>query len=170
MAIYLFHIISNVETKQKISSEIHIGNKPDQYFLDLALLSCKNDDVDDLNDKILSMFPGDKTILISANSVVLESRADGDFNSFPMEYLNSLKVSGLSLAHLALKEGCPLMLLHNLNPSNGLYNGACMILIRIQSHVLQCHMLGGEYEGKMVFIPQISLEPSNEELPIKFHC
>jgi len=30
---------------------------------------------------------------------------------YPVEYLNSMKIAGLPLAHLKLKKGCPLMLL-----------------------------------------------------------
>ena len=35
------------------------GPKPDAYFKDHTLLSCKNDDVDDLNADILAKFPGE---------------------------------------------------------------------------------------------------------------
>ena len=56
------------------------------------------------------------------------------------------------------------MLLRNLDPSNGLCNGTRMILLRINSRVLECRILGGD--GKTVFIPRISIEPSDGDLHI----
>src|ERR1700692_3234695 len=89
---------------------------------------------------------------------------------YPTEYLNSINASGLPLAHLALKPGCPLMLLHNLDPTNGLCNGTHMILLEIKPMVLRCHILGGKHARNEVFIPRITIDPS-EELPVNlFHC
>jgi hypothetical protein len=145
--------------------DIGVGNKDDQYFLDRTILSCKNDSVHDLNNEILSMFPGPSRLYTSADSVVLEDGAQDGFQPLPVEFLNSITTSGLPLAHLKLKEGCPLMLLRNLDPSIGLCNGTRMRLIRMKRHVLECCILGGRFKGNKVFIPRISLEPSDQELP-----
>ena len=51
---------------------IHLGNKPNQYFLDRTNLCCKNDDVDDINKTILNMMPGIDKVLNSADSIELE--------------------------------------------------------------------------------------------------
>ena len=82
-----------------------------------------------------------------------------------MEYLNSMKIAGLPLAHLKLKKGCPLMLLRNMDQNNGLCNGTRMILLDVKSRVLQYHILGGKHAGNIVFIPRITLQPCNENLP-----
>ena len=145
--------------------DIGVGNKDDQYFLDRTILSCKNDSVHDLNNEILSMFPGPSRLYTSADSVVLEDGAQDGFQPLPVEFLNSITTSGLPLAHLKLKEGCPLMLLRNLDPSIGLCNGTRMRLIRMKCHVLECCILGCRFKGNKVFIPRISLEPSDQELP-----
>src|SRR5271156_5841064 len=134
---------------------IDTGGKYDQYFLDHTLLCCKNDDVNDINQQILSQFPGEEKVLMSADSVTLECGADADFNPYPVEFLNSIQVSGLPLSHLKLKKGCPLMLLRNLDPDNGLCNETRMVLLKIQPHVLQCCILGGKHAGKVVFISRI---------------
>jgi ATP-dependent DNA helicase PIF1 len=138
-----------------IHPEIAEGAKPDDYFKNRTLLCCKNDDVDDLNADILAKFPGEEKVLLSADSIVTDRNEVVDYQPYPVEYLNSLNVSGLPLARLALKPGCPLMLLRNLDPSNGLCNGTHMILLRIKSCVLECRILGGD--GKTVFIPRISM-------------
>jgi hypothetical protein len=136
------------------------GNKPDGYFLNSTILSPKNDAVDELNKSILDMFPGQEKVLMSTDKVV-----NGE-DIYPLEYLHSLTATGLPLAHLALKPGCPLMLLRNIDPYQGLCNGTRMILMDIKQHVLQCRILGGEHAGNVIFISRMSIEPSNEDLHI----
>jgi PIF1-like helicase len=136
------------------------GNKPDDYFLQRTILSPKNDTVDDVNQSILDSFPGEQTTTISVDKVI------GIENIYPVEFLHSLKASGLPLAHLNLKPGVPLMLLRNLDVSNGLCNGTRMILLAIKPRVLQCHILGGKHAGNIVFIPRITIEPSAEDMPL----
>jgi len=135
------------------------GN-PDQYFLERTILSSKNDAVDDLNSAVLEKFPGDEFTLIGID------KAKADQQEYPIEYLNSLNVSGLPLAHLHVKLGCPLMLLRNMDPSHGLCNGTRLILLEVRTCVLKCRILGGKHAGNVVFIPRITLEPSEESLPI----
>ena len=151
-----------------IYPDIAEGAKPDDYFKDRTLLSCKNDDVDDLNADILAKFPGEEKVLQSADSIVTDRAQVIDYQPYPVEYLNSLNVSGMPLARLALKPGCPLMLLRNLDPSNGLCNGTYMILLRIKSCVLECRILGGD--GKTVSIPRISIAPSEGDMHIPLSC
>jgi hypothetical protein len=140
------------------------GQKPDAYFKDRTLLSCKNDDVDDLNTDILAKFPGEQKVLMSADSIVTDGGVPIDYQPYPVEYLNSLNCSGLPLARLALKPGCPVMLLRNIDPANGLCNGTRMILLRIKPRVLECRILGGD--GKTVFIPRMMIRPSEGDLHI----
>jgi ATP-dependent DNA helicase PIF1 len=107
------------------------GHKEDKYFLDRILLSCKNNDVDDFNAAILEKFPGERKVLMSSDSVRLENQALNGYQPYPAEYLHSLNASGLPLARLELKVGCPVMLLRNLDASKGLCNGTRMIVTEI---------------------------------------
>jgi len=86
----------------------------DEYFSQWVILACRNDDVDDLNHHVLHKFPGQEQVFHSADKVVNEGNEE---LLYPAEYLNSINCSGLPLAHLALKVGCPVMVLHNLNLS-----------------------------------------------------
>ena len=108
--------------------------KPDQWFSEHTILSCKNNDVDHLNSDTLGMFPGEQKIMQSADSLVTDS-PDEIQNAMPVEFLYSITVHGLPLSHLTLKVGSPLMLLYNLDPSNGLCNGTHLILTRFKPHV-----------------------------------
>jgi hypothetical protein len=116
---------------------IHIGNKPNQYFLERTILCCKNDDVGGINQTILDMIPGREKVLNSADSIDLANEAQDGYQPYPMEYLNSLNASGLPLSKLALKVGCPVMLLRNLDPAKGLCNGTRMIVREIKSIVMR---------------------------------
>ena len=138
------------------------GNMSDQFFLERTILSSKNDTVDELNQLILDMFPGQESIHMSVDKVNSDNS-----HVYPVEFLNSLNTSGLPLARLALKPGCPLMLLRNLDPTNGLCNGTRMVLLEVRTMVLKCRILGGDHAGKVVFIPRLTLDPSSEGLPIE---
>jgi hypothetical protein len=147
---------------------IEHGNKSAEYFLDRTILACRNDEVDDINEAVLAKFPGNAQTLLSADSVQTQDGAANDYQPYPVEYLNSLRASGLPLAKLTLKPGCPIMLLRNLDPSKGLCNGTRMILNQIRPRVLDCTVISGDprFSGNRVLIPRISLTPSNETLPI----
>jgi len=144
-----------------------IGDKA-KYFLERTILCCKNDDVDDINQSILTRMPGIEKILTSADSVDLADEAQNEYQPYPVEYLNSLTASGLPLSRLALKVGCPVMLLRNLDPSRGLCNGTRMIVLRIGNRTLQCQIISGDqkFAGTIVLIPRITLEPSAENIPV----
>ena len=130
-----------------------------------TILTCCNDDVDDLNAQILAMFPGEERVYHAVDQILTEGIAD-NIEPYPQEFLASIRASGLPLANLALKTGCPLILLQNLDPSAGLCNGTWLILVAMKPHVLQCCILSGDHAGDMVFIPRITLKPSNEDLPV----
>jgi ATP-dependent DNA helicase PIF1 len=108
--------------------------------------------VDDLNQNLLHKFLGEQTIFHSADSVVKEQGVDSNFE-YSIEYLNSIRASGLPLSKLALKVGCPIMVLRNLDPAQGLCNGSQGILTRISQHVLEIRLIGGEHAGKKSLHP-----------------
>ena len=61
------------------------------------------------------------------------------------------------------------MLLRNIDPTNGLCNGTHMLLLEIRPMVLRCRILGGDYAGNVVFIPRITIDPS-DDLPVNLYC
>ena len=67
---------------------VHIPNQPDKYYLDRKILSGKNDDIDKINAAIFQKFPGEETILMSADSVSQDDEASHlNFQPYPMEFL-----------------------------------------------------------------------------------
>ncbi|KAG0582693.1 hypothetical protein KC19_3G077700 [Ceratodon purpureus] len=139
----------------------------DQYFRDRTILSARNTDVDLIKKEILQSFPGNLETFRSADSNTVEAGAD-NHAAYPSEYLNSLDLSGIPLSKLDLKIGCPIILLRNLAPKQGLCNGARMVLTRFLHRVLEARLLFGPHAGEHVFIPRISLTPSSTALPFHF--
>jgi hypothetical protein len=132
------------------------------YFLNWMILSAQNNNVEDVNGCILRAFPGSEEVFYSANSVEQEAGANDDpTHQYPVEYLWTLKPAGLPPGELCLKVGSLLLLLWNLAPRHGLCNGTCLVLLNAGSHILQARIIGGKHNGEVVFIPHISLTPSN---------
>jgi ATP-dependent DNA helicase PIF1 len=150
---------------------IEQGNHPDQYFLDRTILSCTNDNVDGINSMLLTSLPGAEQVFNSADTVSFKDQELNNYQPYPTEYLNSLRASGLPLSWLALKAGCPLMLLRNLDPSQGLCNGTWLILLEARERVLRCRIISGDtkFAGNVVMIPRVTLEPSEGTMPLPLH-
>src|SRR5712672_837638 len=149
---------------------ISTPNHPPQYFSERTILSSKNNDVDALNQTVLDMFPGDKHVFQSADFIPTaeQSGEDDAMLNYPVEYLNTINCSGLLLAKLELKPGCPVMILRNLDPRNGVCNGTRGIVTRCRNRVLEVELLSGDHAGQKVFIPRINCQTTEEQIPFKF--
>jgi ATP-dependent exoDNAse (exonuclease V) alpha subunit len=148
----------------------NISNFPhpsDQYFSDHILLLACNEDVHAINSHILNNFPGNEHVYHIADSV--GSEGDEEEFQYPVEHLNSMNASGLPLAKLVLKKGCPVMVLRNLDPSQGVCNGTWGILTQMTNRVLEIRLLGGDHAGEHVFIPRITMIPSAIQIPFELH-
>ncbi len=150
-----------------IYPNIQAGHFQDCFILERTILSGRNDDVDEINQQGLDMFSGQETVYWSTDKTI-EEELDDPPTLYPVEFLQNFNASGLPCAKLALKIRCPLMLLRNLDPANGLCNGTWMILTRFRPYVLECHLLSGNNAGKTVFIPCITINADTAELPISF--
>lgn len=117
---------------------------PPFYFLDCIILAPRNSDVDNLNKAILNHFPGIESIFYSADALETEPGIYSESHNIPIEYLWSIEASGLPPGELHLKKGCPLILLRNLAPAQGLCNGTRIILQQATSCVLEVKILGGD--------------------------
>ena len=139
----------------------------DAFFLERTILSSRNDDVAEVNEKVLDLFPGEELMFHGADRLI-PGEGQQDEQVYPIEFLNSIATSGLPPAHLAVKIGCPLMVLRNLIPDQGICNGTRVILTHRANRVLEVRLLGGEHAGKTAFIPRVKLTPSNDDIPVSF--
>ena len=160
---------NNIESLiQSIYPGINQLPLPDQYFAERTILTSRNDDVDDINDELLKQFPGEEREYMSADSLKNnDNNPEGDL-MYSVEYLNSINCSGLPLAKLKLKMGCPVMILRNLEPSEGVCNGSRGVVTRMSNRVLEVRLLTGQHAGNTVFIPRLSITPSETQVPFEF--
>ena len=142
---------------------IQLTPPPIDYFLDHAILAPRNTDVELTNEKLLQKVPGHEIVCHSADS--LEDEGEGIPNDIPQEFLRTLTPSSLPLSELKMKIGCPLILLRNLDPGNGLCNGTRMILLQTYRRFLEVIIMGGDHHGEKAFIPRIILKPSSHQYP-----
>jgi hypothetical protein len=154
----------------EIYENLETLNHPPQYFADRIILSCLNADVDSINKRVLQRFPGESHILYSADSIPTSEQSGGDdpMINYPIEYLNEINCSGLPLAKMELKIGCPIILLRNLDAKHGVCNGSRGILTNFRNRVLEVQLLTGEHARQRIFIPRISNQPNDEQVAFKF--
>ncbi|XP_059285678.1 uncharacterized protein LOC132039153 [Lycium ferocissimum] len=129
-----------------------------------VILTTKNDFVDEINDTLIIQFSGD-----SRTYVAFDETTETHDQSQYEDFLHSLHPPGLPPYKLTLKKGCPVMLLWNLNPCEGLCNGKRLICRNFQKHVISATIASGDFKNTYVFIPRIPLLSSQDEkLPIPF--
>ena len=148
---------------EDVFPSLHANARSREYMSTRAILSTKNDHVDDLNDKMISRFPGEEKLYHSFDSI-----EDDLQNNYTIDFLNSITPNGLPPHVLRLKVNCPVILLRNLDPHNGLCNGTRLMIRAFQDNAIDAEIVGGQHAGKRVFIPRIPMSPSEDtSLPFK---
>ncbi|XP_035842021.1 uncharacterized protein LOC110923632 [Helianthus annuus] len=140
------------------------------FFSERAILAPKNEVVHEINDRLLSLFPGEEKEYLSCDSIcqteqVLDSFQQGLYSP---DNLNALKISGLPNHRLVLKVGVPVMLLRNIDQQNGLCNGTRLQVTFLGKRVIEAEVISGGNIGTRVFIPRISMVPSDKKIPFQF--
>ncbi|KAL5647573.1 hypothetical protein ACJX0J_041928, partial [Zea mays] len=129
------------------------------YITSRAILSTQNDWVDMINVKMIDRFQGEHMVYHSFDSAM-----DDPHNYYPPEFLNTLTPNGLPPHVLKLKIGCPVILLRNIDPVNGLCNGTRLVVCGFQRNSIDAKIVLGQQVGKRIFLPRIPLCPSDEEM------
>jgi hypothetical protein len=135
------------------------------YIIERAILTPLNKDVDAFNKFINDKYafikhdgsPAQHRVYYNADSVVHGEQ----HGIYPTEFLNTLSFSGVPPHELHLQEGCPIILLRNM--TNNLANGTKLIVIQLMQHVIEAKVATGPAKGQRVFIPWLSITPSDTE-------
>ena len=61
--------------------------------------------------------------------------------------------------------GIPIRLLRNMDRTNGLCNGTVLIVKQLGTRVIEAKVLNGSHAGNVVFLPRITLSPSDGIFP-----
>ncbi|XP_021718628.1 uncharacterized protein LOC110686344 [Chenopodium quinoa] len=100
------------------------------------------EDVDAINEFLIEKFPREYVVYKSYDSIL-----DDNCILYPTEFLNTLCSGGMSPHELVLKENSPVILLRNIDPFVGLYNGTRLTCKRFFRNVIQCVIAIGHYQG-----------------------
>ncbi|KAG2715347.1 hypothetical protein I3760_03G071900 [Carya illinoinensis] len=100
-------------------------------MMNRAILTPKNSYVDEINALLIHRFPGELKRYYSFDEAI-----DTSEQSIMEDFLNTLTPNGLPPHELLLKINCPIMLLGNINPSEGLCNGTRLICQAFDQNVI----------------------------------
>ncbi|XP_058726918.1 uncharacterized protein LOC131598321 [Vicia villosa] len=140
------------------------------YLKSRAILASTLEIVDQINDHILNLMPGEIRDYYSTNSVDKSEIHDpAVVDILTPEFLSSLRTSGLPNHHLKLKVETPIMLMRNIDQSEGLCNGTRLCITKMAAHVLEASIMGGKGLGNLVYIPRMDMSPSQSPWPFKLN-
>ncbi|KAL5704831.1 DNA helicase [Ranunculus cassubicifolius] len=136
------------------------------YLKDRCILTPTNDCAHEVNTKILKRLPHETKKYPSADTIspVSSDVRDQDI-LYPTEYLNTLTLSGIPNHMLELKEGVPIMLMRNINPSRGMCNGTRLIVTKLQERIIQAKIITGSHVGDPVAIHRILMSSTPTKWP-----
>jgi len=117
---------------------------------------------------MMDLIPGEEKVYLSCDSPSSgPSMANRSNNIYTPEFLNTIDASGLPNHRIRLRVGAPVMLIRNLDPTAGLCNGTRLIIIKMGRYVLEGHVITDSNIGAKVYIPRLSLEPSDPRISFK---
>ena len=131
-----------------------------------TILAPKNDDVEEINNKILRKLSGAEISFLSADEAIDDSSGLWS-TDISTDILNTWNANGMPPHELKLKEGCIVMLLRNLHATRGLCNGTRLRMEMIKKKTLICTIVSGYLKrmGQRVLIYRIPLQSTKSEFP-----
>jgi hypothetical protein len=137
-----------------------------EYLASRAIVCPNNQTVDEINEYIVSLLPGDSVEYLSCDTISKSSEHIPDFDVlYPTEFLNSIDANNFPRHKIVLKKGVIVMLLRNLNQNMGLCNGTRLFVLELGQRILECMILTGSKVGEKVFIPRIALNTTDVKWP-----
>ncbi|GJY15123.1 ATP-dependent DNA helicase PIF1-like protein, partial [Tanacetum coccineum] len=140
------------------------------YFQDRAILAPTHEQVEKINERMMSKLPGRERVCYSSYSV---SDVDIDFNFneslYTTKFLNTIKMSGIPHHKLVLKVGAPVMCLRNIDQRGGLCNGTRLQILRMSTNNIECKIISGGKVGSIVAIPRMNISPSDKKMPFQLN-
>ncbi|KAJ1270577.1 hypothetical protein BS78_06G062900 [Paspalum vaginatum] len=138
------------------------------YLCERAILAQTNEIAAAINSQMIANLTTEEMSYYSSDSI------DDDTNNramlealYPIEFLNTLQLSGLPNHHLQLKIGVPVMLLRNLNTSKGLCNGTRLIVTQLTRREIEGMIIIGKAKGCKAYIPRIITTSVDRKWPFK---
>ncbi|XP_025984904.1 ATP-dependent DNA helicase PIF1-like [Glycine soja] len=138
------------------------------YLQKRAFLASKKEIVDKINDYVLSLIPNNEKEYCIVDSIdKSDELLNPAFALLPPEFMYSLQTSGIPNHKLKLKVGTPIMLIRNLDQTDGLCNGTRLIITKLRSNVIEAEAITGPNSRNRTYIPRINMSPSESPWPFK---
>ncbi|KAG6651432.1 hypothetical protein CIPAW_06G110500 [Carya illinoinensis] len=138
--------------------DIHEYSINISVMMNRAILTPNNSYIDEINALLIHRFPDEIKRYYRFDEAI-----DTSEQSIMEDFLNTLTPNGLPPHELLLKINCPIMLLRNINPSEGLCNRTRLICRAFDQNVIDAKIAVGHHSGKRVFIPRIPFLPNVDE-------
>ncbi|KAH0682656.1 hypothetical protein KY285_020165 [Solanum tuberosum] len=139
------------------------------YLQQRAILAPNLDMVESINQYMISLNHNPEKSYLSSDKIC---KSDHTYSALEHvhtpDFLNTIKCSGVPNHSITLKVGVPVMLLRNIDQAAGLCNGTRLIVTKLGNQVIEAKILSGQMAGQKVFIPRMTLTPSDARIPFKF--
>lgn len=149
-----------------IYKDLHVEYNNIGYLSERAILTPTNELADIINNHVVSLLPGTEKEYLSSDSI---AKSTGPHETYDLlylvEFLNSLNGNNFPQHQLLLKKGVPIMLLRNLNQSDGLCNGTRLIVTSLGDMIIEAKIITGPNSGERVLIPRITLTLKDNRWP-----
>ena len=126
-----------------------------------AIICPTNSAVNEVNDVMISKFPGESREYKSRDKV-LENE-----HQYPLEFINSITPSGFPPHVLNLKKHASVMLIRNLCPHNGHVNGCRYAIRALHDSVIEAVVATGPHAGQLLIIPRIPFVLDDDVFPFQ---
>jgi ATP-dependent DNA helicase PIF1 len=115
---------------------------------------------------MVSIIPSDTKEYFSCDNIAKGPVSHTSYDMlYPIGFLNSISRNNFPSHQLILKKGIPIMLLPNLNHSQGLCNGTRLIVTTLGDLIIEAEIMTGKHRGKRVLIPRICLTLKTPKIP-----
>jgi hypothetical protein len=139
------------------------------WMAERTILVGTNVQREELNNTLLSLVPGEKHVLESADSVCRSDLRDAAKFRIGVKDLNVCDGPALPPHLLRVKVGCPLIITKNIDRKAGLVNGTKVVLLRMVSRDLMvCKVVSGPSSavGKTVAIHRVRFWQNAGDTPV----
>ncbi|XP_034936338.1 ATP-dependent DNA helicase PIF1-like [Chelonus insularis] len=126
-----------------------------------AVLTARHIDVDRINKEIIRLLDVNTERIYTSVDSTENCDNEGINDAILPEYLNTLNPPNFPPHELQFRVNTILMVIRNLNVSEGLCNGTRLLLLELKTNLLKCKILNGDKVGEIVFINRITLYCEN---------
>lgn len=153
------HDIDNIE--EDTFGDI-LKNERYRNIKNIAILSCRNEDVDEINKKAVELLDEEMEMVYTSIDST-ENCENGEINqNIIPEFLHTLNPTSLPSHEIKLRKWTVIMFIRHFNIEEGLCNGTRLLVLDMTTNVIKCEVSTGDKAGEIVFINRITLYSEND--------